>query len=70
MIYIYGGGGRAKLIRELLIRLKIKSKNIIFIDDYEKKYNSTSYLLKNFNRTILSSTSLLAMMNFYIVKKH
>jgi len=48
MIYIYGGGGRAKLIRELLIRLKTRSKDIIFIDDYKKKYNSTSYLLKNF----------------------
>ena len=49
MIYIYGGGGRAKLIKEILIRLKTKSKDIKFIDDYEKKYNNTTYLLKNFN---------------------
>ena len=49
MNYIFGGGGRAKLIKELLIRLKINSKNILFIDDYKKKYN-TSYLLKKFNK--------------------
>ncbi len=48
MIYIYGSGGRAKIIKELLIRLKIKSKNILFIDDHKKEYN-TSYLLKKFN---------------------
>ena len=48
MIYIYGSGGRAKIIRELLIRLKIKSKNILFIDDHKKEHN-TSFLLKKFN---------------------
>ena len=48
MIYIYGSGGRAKIIKELLIRLKIKSKNILFIDDHKKEHN-TSYLLEKFN---------------------
>ena len=50
MIYIYGGGGRAKLIKEILIRHEVKSKEIKFIDDYIKGYKRTSYLLKNFNK--------------------
>ena len=50
MIYIYGSGGRAKLIKEILIRHKVKPKNIEFIDDYIKKYKKTSYLLKNFKK--------------------
>ena len=33
MIYIYGTGGRAKLIRGNF-RLKIKEKDITLIDDY------------------------------------
>ena len=48
MIYIYGSGGRGKLIKELLLRRKKLSKNIIFIDDYKKKYKKTNYLIKNF----------------------
>ncbi len=50
MIYIYGSGGRAKLIKEILIRHKVKPKNIEFIDDYIRKYKKTSYLLKNFKK--------------------
>ena len=47
MIYIYGTGGRAKLIREILFRLKIKEKDITLIDDYFEKSKNTKYLLKN-----------------------
>ncbi len=50
MIYIYGSGGRAKLIKEILIRHEIKSQEIKYIDDYIKGYKKTSYLLKNFNK--------------------
>ncbi len=50
MIYIYGSGGRAKLIKEILIRHEIKSKEITNIDDSIKGYKKTSYLLKNFNK--------------------
>ena len=49
MIYIYGTGGRAKLIREILFRLKIKEKDITLIDDYLEKSKNTKYLLKKFN---------------------
>ena len=49
MIYIYGNGGRGKLIKELLLRLKIKYKDITFIDDYKKKFKNKSFLIKNFN---------------------
>lgn len=48
MIYIYGSGGRGKLIKELLIRCKQKNKDITFIDDFKKKFKKTNYLLKNF----------------------
>ena len=45
MIYIYGYGGRGKLIKELLLRLNEKIKNITFIDDYKKILkNNPSYL--------------------------
>ena len=37
MIYIYGSGGRSKLIKEILLRLKKKNKNIIFIVDLNNK---------------------------------
>ncbi len=50
MIYIYGGGGRAKLIKELLIRNDVKLSNILLIDDFKKKYKNSSYLIKNFNK--------------------
>ncbi len=49
MIYIYGGGGRAKLIKELLIRNDFKLSNILLIDDFKKKYKNSSFLIKNFN---------------------
>ena len=54
MIYIYGSGGRAKLIKEILIRHKVKSQEIKFIDDYIKGYKKTSYLLNNFNKKKIS----------------
>ena len=49
MIYIYGGGGRAKLIKELLIRNNFKLSNILLIDDFKEKYKNSSFLIKNFN---------------------
>lgn len=52
MIYIYGAGGRAKLIKEVLIRKGEKLKNIQLIDDSQKKYKKTSYLIKNFQKKI------------------
>lgn len=48
MIYIYGSGGRSRLIKEILLRLKKKNKNIIFIDDLNKNYKSSKYLIKKF----------------------
>ncbi len=50
MIYIYGSGGRGILIKELLIRLGKRSKEITLIDDFKKKFKKTNYLLKNFNK--------------------
>ena len=52
MIYIYGAGGRAKLIKEVLIRSGEKLKNIQLIDDLKKKYKNSSYLIKNFKKKI------------------
>ena len=49
MIYIYGYGGRGKLIKELLLRLNEKIKNITFIDDYKKNSKKQSFLLKNYD---------------------
>ena len=48
MIYIYGSGGRAKLIKEILLRLNKKKKDIIFIDDLNKDYQSSDFLIKKF----------------------
>lgn len=50
MIYIFGSGGRAKLIKEVLLRLKKKNKQIIFIDDNKKGFKDSKYLLKNYNK--------------------
>ena len=50
MIYIYGSGGRGKLIKELLIRLGNAKKEIMFVDDKKKKFKRTNYLIKRFNR--------------------
>ena len=36
MIYIYGSGGRGKLIKELLLRCKKRNRDITFIDDQKK----------------------------------
>ena len=52
MIYIFGAGGRAKLIKEVLIRKGEKLKNIQLIDDRLKKYKNSSYLIKNFKKKI------------------
>ena len=52
MIYIIGSGGRAKLIKETLIRSKIKNDKIFLIDDSIKNCKSTQFLFKNFNRRI------------------
>ena len=49
MIYIYGCGGRGKLIKELLLMLNKKIKNITFIDDYKKNKKKHSFLLKNYD---------------------
>ena len=37
MIFIYGSGGRAKLIKEALIRVGRKKKEIVLIDDSNRK---------------------------------
>jgi acetyltransferase EpsM len=50
MIYIIGSGGRAKLIKEVLIRNNIKKVKILFIDDSSKNFKSTQFLFKNFKR--------------------
>lgn len=47
MIYIFGSGGRAKLIREIIQSKFVKSK-IIFIDDFNKKFKNSKYLIKFF----------------------
>ena len=50
MIYIYGSGGRAKLIKELLIRLGNNKKEIMFVDDKKRKFKGSSYLINRFNK--------------------
>ena len=52
MIFIYGSGGRAKLIKEVLIRDGKKKKDIVFIDDTNKKTKNSKFLLKNFKKKI------------------
>ena len=49
MIYIYGSGGRGKLIREILLRSKQKARNIMFIDDIKKSFNNSNFLLKKYD---------------------
>ena len=49
MIYIYGSGGRGKLIREILLRSKQKAHNIMFIDDIKKSFNNSNFLFKEYD---------------------
>ena len=48
MIYIFGSGGRAKLICEIIKSNFVKSR-VIFIDDFNKKFKNSKYLIKFFN---------------------
>lgn len=52
MIFIYGSGGRAKLIKEALIRVGRKKKEIVLIDDSNRKTKNSKFLLKNFKKRI------------------
>ena len=75
MIYIYGSGGRGRLIKELLIRLGNTKKEIVFVDDKKKKYKKSNYLIKRFNKkktvySLVLQNQSYKLRNTYILKRN